>query len=131
MTKKIEYRCATLSEFAEIHRKSLRRLQKRRRMELDAVRKRNDKIRTQIGDMNKKALAAKDGHERVLKEEKMKFYEKIERLYPVFEKQLLQQHATKLRQLENEKIECNTRRKLAKELFEREQALRNLIQQKV
>ncbi|CAK4693220.1 unnamed protein product [Aphanomyces euteiches] len=133
LEKKQQLRDATMAEFSSAYTDMLRRKLRLHRQNEGASKKRNQHLVGAIDDYRKQNFGpgASSGRTSALALQKAKqaFMDKVEAVYPAWQEQLQQLKLQKLRQLEQEKKEIEHRRLLAKQSFEKEQALELLLQQ--
>ncbi|KAG9415954.1 hypothetical protein AC1031_000343 [Aphanomyces cochlioides] len=133
LEKKQQLRDATMAEFSSAYTDMLRRKLRLHRQNEVASKKRNQHLAGAIDDYRKQNFGpgASTGRTSALALQKAKqaFVDKVEAVYPAWQEQLQQLKLQKLRQLEQEKKEIEHRRLLAKQSFEKEQALELLLRQ--
>ncbi|GAB9468642.1 hypothetical protein Gpo141_00005956 [Globisporangium polare] len=134
--KKIALREATAAEFSAVALQSYKHKWKRLRTAAVAAKARNDEFIRSLHATQQKANEAYLQHKNdltsssaLLEQEKARYFQKIEAVYPAWQEKLQQTRLQTLKALEDKKRAVEKRRFLAKKTFEKERSLSDLIRQ--
>uniref|UniRef100_K3W7S7 Uncharacterized protein n=1 Tax=Globisporangium ultimum (strain ATCC 200006 / CBS 805.95 / DAOM BR144) TaxID=431595 RepID=K3W7S7_GLOUD len=134
--KKLVLREATAAEFSAVALQSQKQKWKRLRSAAVAAKTRNDEFIRSLHDTQRKAndayLKQKNdltASSAALEQEKRRYFQRIEAIYPAWQEKLQAMRLQQLKALEEKKQAVEKRRYLAKKTFEKEQSLDDLIRQ--
>ncbi|KAK1948577.1 hypothetical protein P3T76_000866 [Phytophthora citrophthora] len=132
--KRMALREATAAEFSAVALQSYKQKWKTQRSAAVAAKKRNDEFlrmlqttQRQVHDTWVRLHSDQSSSSVGLAQEKMRYNQRVEQIYPAWQEQLQRQRVQKLRELEDKKRKVERRRYLAKKSFEKEQTLDDLI----
>ncbi|KAG5190731.1 hypothetical protein JKP88DRAFT_352578 [Tribonema minus] len=140
LEERFKYREATAAEFGVVHQKALRRTRATFAKQCsvasmrnqDVLRRLKQDVLRRLKPANEDFLARAElkASDKRLLDQRTRFQAVVSSRYPTWHEEQLHKEASRLQELERDKLEVEVRRQSAREAFEREQALRVELERK-